>query len=369
MLSQITIIYPYRNRDSKRVWSSLRSLQQQTVKEFKVLFVDYGSELQFSESVKEVVNQFDFATYYYVGHKGLLWNKSKALNFGIKKAETDYIVTADIDVLFAETFVEKSLALANSNTFSLFKIGYLSQKITEQQQLELNFNTIETKFIGDTFGIGLYPKLALESVGGVDEFFHFYGSEDQDLNYRIELTGAHLVSCNDVLLYHQWHPRYPQKSNKQLTQIPRLSNALRINQRHFIRHQEESVIHPNPENWGFVYKINDELLLKEPRLKIELSNISSHITHFFGEEIKRYKNSVVQVLITEAPYSKSLKYQVKKVLGKQTQPYMTMKEVNDLILKAIVFTYRDYNYSYVVSKDLKQICFTLDQNINSKDGI
>ncbi|NRD22828.1 glycosyltransferase [Winogradskyella litoriviva] len=369
MQTQITIIFPFRDRDATRVRLSLQSLELQSSKDFEVIFVDYGSQDSYANSVKNTVNNFDFVSYMYVGHPGLLWNKSKALNYGIKTAKSQYIVTADVDVLFGETFIEKALDLAKSNTFSLFKIGYLSQKITEQQQSELNLKAIETKFIGDTFGIGLYPKLALEKVGGVDEFFHFYGSEDQDLNYRISLTETSLSNCDDVLLYHQWHPRYPQKSNKQLTQMPRLSNALRINQRHFIRHQEESLLHPNSKNWGFVYKKNDKLLLEESRHKIELSNVSSHITHFFREEIKQYNDSVVTVVVTEAPYYKSLKHLIKKLLGKQTQPYMSMKEVNDLILKEIIFTYRDYNYSYLVSENLNQIFFTIQLNINSYDGL
>lgn len=369
MQTQITIIFPFRDRDATRVRLSLQSLKLQSNKDFEVIFVDYGSQDSYANTVKNTVSDFDFVSYMYVGHPGLLWNKSKALNYGIKIAKSQYIVTADVDVLFEETFIEKALELAKPNTFSLFKIGYLSQKITEQQQSKLNLNAIETKFVGDTFGIGLYPKLALEMVGGVDEFFHFYGSEDQDLNYRITLSKASLMSCDDVLLYHQWHPRYPQKSNKQLTQIPRLSNALRINQRHFIRHQEDKVLHPNSKNWGFVDDKNDKLLLEDPKHKIELSNISSHIIHFFGEEIKRYNNSVIQIVVTEAPYYKSFKHLVKKFLGKQTQPYMSMKEVNDLILKEIIFTYRDYNYSYFVSEKLNQIFFTIQLNTNSYDGL
>ncbi len=43
-------------------------------------------KLELSEDLEEVINEFSFANYHYIGHEGLLWNKSKALNYGIQKA-------------------------------------------------------------------------------------------------------------------------------------------------------------------------------------------------------------------------------------------------------------------------------------------
>jgi glycosyltransferase involved in cell wall biosynthesis len=206
-----TIIFAYRNRDVVRVNLALQSLQTQTNKNFQVLLIDYGSDIEYASKLIAVVKAFDFANYVYVGHTGLLWNKSKALNYGIRNATTDYIITADIDVLFTPNFIEKAHQLANLNQFSLFKIGYLSKQISEQQHRLPNLKHIKTTHVGDTFGIGLYPKIVLEKVRGLDEFFHFYGSEDEDLNMRVQLTGANLFRCEEVMLYHQWHPRYPQK--------------------------------------------------------------------------------------------------------------------------------------------------------------
>ncbi|EGV44460.1 glycosyltransferase [Bizionia argentinensis JUB59] len=354
------IIYPYRNREVSCVEFSLKSLQAQTNKNFKVIFIDYGSEDSYAHAAEEVVNKFDFATYLYIGHAGLLWNKSKALNYGIKKAQSAFIITADVDVLFSNNFIETASKLVELNSYSLFKIGYLSKQVTLQQQKQLNLNTIETTHIGDTFGIGLFSKSTLESVGGLDEFFHFYGSEDEDLNYRIQLSGAIANSCGELLLYHQWHERYPQKRDNQLTPVPRLKNIMRINQRQFLWHTAQKIVHPNSKNWGHVYSKAEAQILENPQSIIQLENISAHIEHFFGDAISNYRGSVVQVIITEAAYYKTLKYQVKKIMGKQTQPYMTMKAVNDLILKAIVFHYRDHNYAYDISEDLKQICFTID---------
>ena len=69
---------------------------------------------------------------------------------------------------------------------------------------------------------------------------------------------------------------------------------------------------------------------------------------------------VVEVKFYMDAYYNSTKYQLKNKLGKQSQPYMTMKAVNDVILKQIIHNYRDHNYSYYIEDDLNNIIFRLE---------
>lgn len=360
MLNKVTILFAYRNRDATRVKLALQSLQNQTNTNFEVCFIDYGSDENFSKAIEPVVNAFGFANYIYLGHSGLLWNKSKALNYGIKTTKSDYIVTADVDVLFTPNFIENIQLLKQPNAFTLFKIGYLSQRVTQQQTQQLHLKNVSTTHIGNTFGIGLYPKAILEKVGGLDEFFHFYGSEDEDLNARVELTGAKLNRCDKVLLYHQWHPRYPQKKDYNLTVQPRLTNVLRVNQRHFLQNKNKSICCPNHKNWGNCYKKEDLVTLNNAKQVVKLKNIEAIIVHFLEEELHNHYNGVIKIIFEEDAYYNSIKHKVKRLLGKQTQPYLSMKKVNDLVLKTILFRYRNHNYKYSISEDLKTIQLVID---------
>lgn len=362
MSAHITVIYAYRNRDVNRIALSLKSLQQQNSKSFEVMFVDYGSQPNYSKSVKAIIEQFSFASYHYVAHEGLLWNKSKALNYGIKQAETPYILTADVDVVFAPNFIVTAVKKIETQRFLLFKIGYMSKSESQKQLSTLDFDTIKTTHIGDTFGIGLYSKQALEAVRGLDEFFHFYGSEDEDLNARLQFAGFEMERCTELLLFHLWHPRYPQKKDRQLTIQPRIFNILRINQRHFLENKVNRIAQANSKTWGVCYELNDLKKLEQPDVVIHLENILSHVSHCFREGLKKYSQCVVEINVSEAEYYNTLKYKIKRAVGKETQPYMTMKAVNDLILNDILFKYRNMNYSYSVSFDLKQITFTIDFN-------
>ncbi len=361
MLPVFTIIYAYRKRDAERVRLSLLSLEKQSLINFEVQFIDYGSTDDYANKIKTVIDIFPFVNYYYVAHKGLLWNKSKALNYGISKTNTEYIVIADVDVLFAPNFIKQLETLAKPTQFTLFKIGYLPKEVTPSVIEKSTFESLMPKHYGDTFGIGLFPKAALEKVKGLDTFFHFYGSEDEDLNNRLKVAGYQLCRNKESLLLHQWHPRYPQKKKEKLTIIPRLSNIQRINQRHFLLHKERKVIVPEQnEYWNECYSKSDYKILKQPDETLIIDNIKAKVDHFLNYELKTYKGKIVKVVFKEATYYSTLKYKLKTLLKIQSQPYLSMKQVNDQVLKKIIFEYRNYNYAYMVSEDLKEIEFSID---------
>ncbi|WP_298556309.1 galactosyltransferase-related protein [uncultured Algibacter sp.] len=355
-----TILFAYRNRDPNRVKLSLLSLKKQKRINFEVVFIDYGSTLDYSKNISEVVGNFEFSTYCYIGHKGLLWNKSKALNYGITKSKTDTIFIADVDVLVAPSFSVVIESLIKPNQFSLFKIGYLPESISSDTIEKSSFEELKPKHYGDTFGIGLFPKKALEKVNGLDEFFHFYGSEDEDLNFRLTTAGYNMNRCESNLLLHQWHERYPQKAKEELTITPRLSNIQRINQRHFLRHKENQEFTLGEVENRKYYTKSDFEILKNPSKIIEIDNIEAKVIHVLNYELRTIKGDIAQIVFKESTYYNSSKYKVKSVLNKQSQPYLSMKQVNDLVLQKVLFDYRNHNYIYEVSKDLKIIEFTID---------
>ncbi|MEP3836597.1 MAG: glycosyltransferase [Algibacter sp.] len=360
MITTFSIIYAFRNREPNRIRLSLLSLKNQTSKNFEVVFIDYGSTSYYSKPIKEVVESFEFVSYYYVGHEGLLWNKSKALNYGLTKAKTSAIFIADVDVIVAPSFAETIASLIKTNQFSLFKIGYLPENISPKVIEISNFKELKAKHFGDTFGVGLFPKKALQKVGGLDEFFHFYGSEDEDLNFRLIVSGCKLNRCELHVLLHQWHERYPQKLKEQLTISPRLTNIQRINQRHYLRHKEKQEFQLNDVQDRKYYTPSDYNTLSKPSEVIEIENIEAHVNHFLNYELPLVNSMILKVVFKESHYSTTSKYKLKKALNKQTQPYLSMKQVNDFILQKILFNYRDHNYKYQVAKDLKTIEFTID---------
>lgn len=356
----VTIVYAFRNRELSRIKASLDSLQNQSVKDFKVVFVDYGSVQGLAIAMQNLVESYSFATYYYVHARYLLWNKSKALNYGIKKATSEFVFIADVDLIFNPNTIAYFQRIKHPNKVNLFKLAYLDKQNSLRLTKSYQFEELKPKHFGIINGMILVSKAALETVQGYDTFFHFYGSEDVDLYNRLANAGYETINREETYFYHNWHVIYNSYNDEKMSVIPRLYNIKRINQEHFFNNTNNQLIVPDRQSgFGSVVIKEDQCFLENPTLTVELKNTHAQIHHFFNEQIKTFKNESVRVIVKEDRYYKSTKHFLKKMLKKQTQPYISMKAVNDVILNKILYEYRDANYSYLIADDLKTITFTI----------
>ncbi|WP_026839459.1 glycosyltransferase family 2 protein [Gillisia sp. JM1] len=357
-MEKISIIFAYRNREISRIKIAMDSLESQNNKAFEVIFVNYGSETEISGSLEKLLRTYKFVTYHSLEVRQQLWNKSRALNFAIKKASYPYIFIADVDIVFSPDAVEVLMSRASPKDFCLFKMGYLNKKESSKLNNEFKFENLKPERYGEINGMILTTKEAFFYIKGYDEFFHFYGSEDVDLYTRLENAGYKSNLVNDIYFYHNWHKSYQKSDYKKLSVIPRLTNALRINQQHYFYHQKEMTTSPKKQEfWGEIIEKTKSELLERPTKKVQLINILAQVEHFFNEELQDIKNEIVEVKAIEDPYYNSIKHKAKRLLGKQSQTYCSLKEVNDIILKMIIFNFRNSNYSYEISNDLKSIIF------------
>ncbi|WP_081211271.1 glycosyltransferase family 2 protein [Salegentibacter sediminis] len=357
----ISILYAHRNRDSERIKISFDSLRKQELQNFEVIFVDYGSRNKLVNELEELEREFPFVRFYHLPVAQLLWNKSKALNFGITKASGEYIFIADIDLVFHPQTSVLWKKFQNPDKFYLFKLGYLEKE--ESQKLSGNyvFEDLKPARVGEVNGMILTSRESLMKVNGLDEFFHFYGAEDEDLFARLENAGCQKEQRKEEYFYHNWHQSFSGAEDILLTGNPRVKFIMRINQRHFERNRDRGIIKPlrQGEMGDFIAAERSEAL-KNPDKKLEIPNILARVEHLLREELPSRKGEVVRMEFFEDDFYTSLKHRLKKGLGKQTQPYISMKEVNDMVLKEILYNYRDHNYSFRLGEDLKRIDFILE---------
>lgn len=357
----VTIIYANRNRDLKRIKASLDSLEGQSAQNFEVVFVDYGSDSILVKELRKLKANYSFVKFFFLEVSQLLWNKSKALNFGITQASTSNIFIADVDLIFHPKVITLFDELLSEDKLYLFKLGYLNQKESNKLNTKYDFKKLKPERFNNVNGMILGAKKAFLAVNGFDEFFHFYGSEDVDLFSRMENAGYVKELIKTHYFYHNWHISYSSSKDRGVTLNPRVKNIMRLNQRHFLRNRKNKIIKPNNQNTiGSFIKKEDSDLLKSPTLTFKIFNVFAHVEHVLREELPSNSDQVVKIEFVEDPYFHTLKYKVKKLLGKQTQPYCTLKIVNDMILKEILFKYRDYNYSFNISEDLKNIEFIIE---------
>ena len=364
----LSIIYAFRNRDTHRIQASLESLVSQSFElDFEVIFVDYGSEEQYFEPIKNLVQAFDFTHFYSIGHSGLLWCKARALNYAFTKVKYKSIFIADADVVFHEDFFKQLIDLDLSQSFYLFDIAYLSNELSPDKVINLPFNKRKHTHVHDTFGVGLFPKKGIEKVGGLDAFFHFYGSEDEDLNRRLINAGYQKKKAKGLYLQHIWHERYPQPKDNQLTQEPRISQIMRINQAHMLTNDSRGITttsrgikHVN------YYSFNDLQRLEKPSTNIQITNKQAAVDMWLRLHVEEMinVNEIVQFEFVAEATPKTAKYKIKQKLGKSVPLYYTMKEVNDLLLKQIIYQWHNHNYKLEIHPEEERIVFTLERNHN-----
>lgn len=200
-----SIIYCYRNRDLDRVERSLNSLVLQDTKDFEVLFVDYGSDAEYSRAIQTLLKKFSFVKYIYNDTRGLPWNRAHALNTGIRVATTDYVFTADIDLIFAREFATVISEIKQSFSATFFSIYLLPQNYSQWDNVCDQHNLPRTTNQG--LGISLIDRRVLIDQGGYNEFFTFWGYEDNELYHRLSVAGvATKFYEKNIIAYHQWHP-------------------------------------------------------------------------------------------------------------------------------------------------------------------
>lgn len=199
----VSIIIGFKNRDIERVINTLNSFEGQTDKKFELIFVNYGSEEKLTVELEITLSSYSFIKYVYVESRGLIWNRSHALNIGILRATGDLIVFSDIDLIVPVNFIENIKHLDYYDKFYTFQCYYLPK-------YHKGFNLSEIKFKNIEFGYVGLCSISLNNlclVNYFNEFYQLWGLEDDDLYRRLEQKGINRIN-NNITQYpiiHQYH--------------------------------------------------------------------------------------------------------------------------------------------------------------------
>ncbi|WDO14488.1 glycosyltransferase [Flavobacterium sp. WW92] len=354
----ITIFYPYRNREIKRIQRSVDSLAQQSKQNFKVVFIDYGSEEKSAEAAETLLKKYDFVSYVYLPVKDQPWNKCKALNYAVKKMDSDYCFVADIDMIFHSQFTAVLEQHLDPNKATYFQVGFLSEQETKKdktfESYEINFKTNE-----EATGMTLFPVSYLKEINGFDEFFHFWGAEDTDIHNRLKNAGCQVEYYDQkLLILHQWHPNYRKRETKTLNKELQLSGIVEINHQHLLHNLKTNATKVNPKGWGNVM-VDIELNELQSFPLSTLYNEKKLIDYFLYQQLSNAKNQILAIEIKENPVQATAKYKLKKQLGKKVPQFYSLKEINDQILLHIVSFYHTNPYIYQVKENPSSIIFKI----------
>ena len=202
----------------------IESLENQTYKNFEVIFVDDGS----NDGTKEYfglkpIFKFDYQ------YKRLWFKKgmrlAKNINQGIKVAKSEYCVFIMGDSFPEKNYLEVFNVYADKNNLlcgvriqidnnKAVDIDWRLKKKVIPEKDAIIINQPYNCFTGNGLVI---PTLALKKYGGWDERFKKYGGDDNELVARMYYKGYVCWSLPQAILYHHWHkPQEDEAKNKKL---------------------------------------------------------------------------------------------------------------------------------------------------------
>lgn len=352
---ELTLLFTYRNRELDRVRIALDSLAAQSNSNFTVLFIDYGSSLSHSNALQELLCNYSFVTYFYSYHIDQPWSRAKAVNIGIQMVTTPYVFVSDIDMIFKPNFIEIVHQLSDPKVSVYFKVGFLNQsestKIKPFDDYSISFSSKP-----GAQGLSLFPLQALKEVSGFDEFLHFWGAEDEDVHNRLLQLGYQVNFYErEILLLHRWHPTYRNSESDVVTKKLQLHSITKLNQEYFAYKRHLKMPTATPNSWGVPITKEDYEVLMSSDIKRVVLNNKEYIYLFLFVELPRLEKGVIAVEFREDPFQHTLKYFLKKKLGKAVSSYFTLKEINDLLLLHLIFFYPNLQFSFKVGDDQKSI--------------
>lgn len=197
MKNDITVIITVRDRDTQRLENQLKSIRENGANP-NFIIVDYGSEPKYAKPLESLATQYK-CEYIHIYSEGRPWNKCHAINIAVKKSETPFIVTSDMDNIYS------------TNPFSYCLNNFQKNKFysIEEFWMKKRGNYFNASPAGHgNYGMYLFTdKTAYSKTGGYDERIVYWGMEDLDWPERLKKIGyTQEWLPEEHKIYHQWHP-------------------------------------------------------------------------------------------------------------------------------------------------------------------
>ena len=195
-----TIIFTIRDRDAERIKSLVESARNSGISS-QFLLVDYGSKSADSVIYEKICAELGIG-YLKTYTEGLPWSRARALNTGIRAANTKYVTTTDVDMLFNSNPYDEIESLINQNSGKTvyYAMSYWLPK-------NGNKNKAECAGVSAKGGFQFLEKALAEEMGGYDEKIKYWGIEDLDWGNRLLKHKVNIVWLSEAnRIFHKWHP-------------------------------------------------------------------------------------------------------------------------------------------------------------------
>ena len=309
MKDKISVIISIRNRDTQRIENQIESIRSNGAYP-NIHIIDYGSDTTYAHLYAEMCRKLDLQ-YTHMYAEGLPWNKCRALNYGVRHAQTPFVVTSDADVIYDANIFQWCLDNFQDKCFYQVESFWLPKNNNKKKA--------QSAVHGSPGLCTFLERLAFEQIGGYDERMVYWGFEDIDFPERLQKIGYKQVWLPDTFkLYHQWHPVSEANGKRPQTAS--------INTLKFAWENKTSPI--LKQNWGAALTEKDRPILTELK---KISSVKTSKVHCVNLETSILNNCQAADIVLNTQH----KGLVKLILGPRLKkrPLDCLRNPIKIILK------------------------------------
>ena len=219
-MPELTVTASNRNRLARNHPASelfIKSVQWQTYKNFELLIADGGSN-NFDDIKKWLETYNGEIPMRIVRYNiGEAFERARLNNVGIRNATGKYVMTTDVDMMFAPNFIEELMMNVGENILVESRTMYWKDPLARQIYSgkidpKKNINKCKVGRIKKRTSAGgcqCMHKKMWEKLRGFEEKMLQWGSEDYDLLNRASMAGIKIKwigeSLENIKLFHQPH--------------------------------------------------------------------------------------------------------------------------------------------------------------------
>lgn len=176
------------------------SLKPQMEEGDELIVVEEGQD-DWSSFLEATGKSFKFVRTHQEKYRG----SSIAKNIGLRRCENEMVFINDPEVIHTTECLKQARRILEEDNTKFVVPGTLFAGRFEGDIKQGN-PTIRHSMAPFVAGV---MRERLEAIGGWDERFTMWGNEDNDLMYRLGLSGTQTLCEDGMHVFHQWHPRPP----------------------------------------------------------------------------------------------------------------------------------------------------------------
>lgn len=226
--NKLTIIIPYRKTDDpdreENLDITLNYLSKIGIK--NVIISEHSNKSCKSHLMNRYGSNFDSFRVIFSNSDKNLFNKSHAINQGVKLSKTPYFVMVDTDCITKKRNIDMSIYLLDNGFDLVHPFNRVIKDIVDKEKFieKYDFKTVESPLQYRKWadgGMVFWKKSSFISIGMKNEIFSGWGGEDNEIIIRANLFGLKNYRIEDVL-YHLYHYRPLKMSEVNMEQIKKI---------------------------------------------------------------------------------------------------------------------------------------------------